>query len=436
MASLSDRLKALGVNVGAQGLPTQPESFPLQPHHPASSLESRLHGETIQTPLGESFVISNSFPHGHPHGRAQLALRPCPTCLAAWANIPALPDFPIETFAFLDTETTGLSGGAGTLAFLIGVGRFIDNRFELRQFFLRDPYEEPAQLAALEAFLAPCQALVTFNGKAFDAPLLQTRFITHGWHNPLTDLAHVDLLHLARRLWKDRLPSRSLANLEVQILGAVRSGDDIPGWVIPSIYQDYLRTGNTAQMVQVLYHNLMDVISMVALLDHLNALLDDPAGAGGQYGVDLVSLGRLFEDLNDLEQAARLYLFGLEHEDVRTGEMPRATLLQALQRLANLHKKQAEWSAAIRLWEQAATHQSLDACIELAKCHEHHLCDIPTAITWTEMAMTMVSTASIFPADETYLPLYERCRLQEELGHRLERLQKKRSLTDENQISK
>lgn len=431
MASLSDRLKALGVNVGAQGLPTQQGTSPLQPPHPAASLESRLQGEAIQTLLGESFVIRNSFPLGHPHGQAQLALRPCPACLAAWAGIPGLPDFPIDTFAFLDTETTGLSGGTGTLAFLIGVGRFIDDRFELRQFFLRDPYEEPAHLAALEAFLAPCQALVTFNGKAFDAPLLQTRFITHGWHNPLTDLAHVDLLHLARRLWKDRLPSRSLANLEVQILGAVRSGDDIPGWMIPSIYQEYLRTGDTTQMVQVLYHNLMDVISMVALLDHLNALLHDPAGAGGQYGVDLISLARLFEDLNDLEQAARLYLFGLEHEDVRNGEMPRTTLLQALQRLANLHKKQAQWSSAIQLWEQATAYQSLDACVELAKCYEHQLRDIPAAITWTENALSMVATASTFPADKTYLPLYERRRLQEELGHRLERLRKKSTSTNE-----
>src|SRR5512139_1946924 len=98
-------------------------------------------------------------------------------------------------WAFVDTETTGLAGGSGTYAFLVGVGRYEDDGFHLVQFFMRDPTEEPALLLALESYLAHCHALVTFNGKAFDAPLLNARYILQGWRSPLRDLAHIDLLH-------------------------------------------------------------------------------------------------------------------------------------------------------------------------------------------------------------------------------------------------
>ncbi len=424
MASLSDKLRALGVQVGTQGLPSTPPGSQPASQPDSGDLAARLGGHPHPTPLGETFLVEHHYPLGAPHGAARLALRPTRRSLAAWAGDERLADLPAEAFAFIDTETTGLSGGTGTLAFLIGAGRFIGDEFYLAQFFLRDPVEEPGQLAALEVFLAPCQAIVSFNGKAFDAPLLLTRYTAHGWKPPLHGLAHVDLLHLARRLWRDRLPSRTLGNLEVQILGAARTQDDIPGWDIPRIYQEYLRTGSLDEMSRVMYHNAMDVLSLAALMDHMAGLLDDPLSLGGRFGVDVLALARLFEDLGQTGQAAELYLSGLDHEDAHQGRVPRPLLLQAILRLAALYKRQGQWPAAIHLWEQAAGRGCLDACVELAKCYEHSLREPSAAQRWTQTALQMVQAASPRPKDETYLPLYERRRWQQDLEHRLARLEK------------
>lgn len=424
MASLEDKLKALGVKVGTQGL-LSPSTAPQPPRQDdlAAEIAARLGGRTHTTALGVTCVVEHHYPLGHEHGHVHLALRPARRSLAAWAGDERLADLPPEAFAFIDTETTGLAGGTGTLAFLIGAGRFIGDEFYLAQFFLRDPIEEPGQLAALEEFLAPCQALVSFNGKAFDAPLLLTRYTTHGWKPPFHGLAHLDLLHLARRLWRDRLPSRTLGNLEVQILGATRAEEDIPGWDIPRIYQEYLRTGSLDEMSRVFYHNAMDVVSLAALMEHMAGLLDDPVGMGGSFGVDLLALARLFEDLGELDQAAQLYLFGLDHDDARLGRIPRPVLLGALLRLAGLQKRQARWEQAIQVWEQAAGRRSLEACVELAKCYEHNLKDPVGALRWTQAALQMVQSASTRPKDETYLPLAERRRWQQELEHRQARLE-------------
>ncbi len=422
MPSLSEKLQALGLKVGAQGLNT-PRPAPTQ-HPAAPALEKALEGHALKTPLGETFVVEHLYPQGAPHGQARLDLRPHRRSLSAWCSLGSLAQAPIESFAFLDTETTGLSSGTGTLAFLIGVGRFHDGQFHLAQFFLRDPADEPGQLAALEAFLAPCQALVTFNGKSFDAPLLVTRYTRHGWRAPLLDLGHFDLLHVARRLWKNRLPSRTLGNLEVQILGAVRTSDDIPGWMIPAIYQEYLRSGDAEPLRQVFYHNAMDVLSLAALMDHMAGLLDDPYTHATQYGVDILSVARLFEDLGELDEAERLYLLGLEHADAHSGRIPRPLLLQALHRLAHLYKDRHDYPTCVRLLEQAASYRQIEACEALAKLYEHTLKDLPAALHWTHTALNLAATASTRPQQDDYLPAYARQRWLEALSRRKDRLER------------
>lgn len=417
-ASISDRLKALGVKVGAQDLKPAP---PVR----SNNLENILDGRSLATPLGETFLVERHYPLGQPHGSAALQLTASLERLADWAGDARIRDIPPQELAFLDTETTGLAGGTGTYAFVIGVARIVNDELHMHQFFMRDPAEEPAQLAAFESFIAPCQAIVTYNGKAFDAPLLATRFITHGLRAPFLDMAHIDLLHLARRLWRDRLPSRTLGNLEVQILGALRTEEDIPGWMIPSIYFNFIHTGDTSQLKDILYHNRMDVLSLVALLDHVGWLLADPLQFGGQYGIDLIALGKLFEDLGDLETATQLYIHGLEHEDARNDLLPVDSLLQALGRLAAIHKRQANLEAAIQVWEQAARYAHIEAHIELAKTYEHHLKDYTQAIYWTETAISLIETSSTINGQNPYLNAYQKRQWLVELHHRLERLQQK-----------
>lgn len=414
MPSLADKLKSLGVKVGARDLPP-----PLPPK--PSEVDSLLEGKEIETPLGQTYLVEKSIPLGYAHGEAAVQIDAPLAALSNWTGDPIVASLPAEAFLFLDTETTGLSGGTGTYAFLIGAGRFKGDQFHLAQFFMRDPLEEPAILTAFETFLAPCQAIVTFNGKAFDAPLLYTRFTTHGWRPPFLDLPHIDLLHLARRLWRDRLPSRSLMNLEWHILGTLRTEEDVPGWMIPSLYFDYLRSGDPEPLRHVFYHNRMDVVTLAVLMNHMAWLLADPLQAGKRYAVDLIALGRLFEDLHDLQAATQLYLHSLEHEDMLLERVPRNIMLEAVQRLAGIYKKQENLDAAVDLWQRAASYQHLEAYLELAKFYEHRQRDYTTALRWAEQAFALTEEA----ADASQLNPLQLRSCQEELSHRMKRLRSK-----------
>ena len=133
--------------------------------------------------------------------------------VAEYVGDQRISQIKIDEFIFFDTETSGLSGGTGTFAFLIGAGRFEEDCFHLIQYFLRDPIEEAAQLHALSEFVGSKQGIVTFNGKTFDVPLLNSRYTINSDLSPFKTLAHIDLLPLARSLWRDRLPSRKLTEL-------------------------------------------------------------------------------------------------------------------------------------------------------------------------------------------------------------------------------
>ena len=412
MSSLSERLKALGVKVGTADLPSG--RGPGQREWPAgegTTIASVLSGELMSTPAGVTFVHEERFAAEYHHGRAPIHLSASLHSVAAWARDPRLGALPIESFAFLDTETSGLAGGTGTYAFLVGAGRFSGGEFILQQFFMQDPSEEPALLEGLARFLAPAQALVTFNGKAFDAPLLKTRYILHSIPSPFMDFAHLDLLPLARRLWRDRLPSRALKYLEENILQAPRTADEVPGYEIPWLYFDYLRSGDARPLKGVFYHNAMDVVAMAALLNHTASMLADPFHEGIQHGLDVIALARLYEDLGQVETAARLFERGLEMDLVE------GDFWKAVGRLSVLQKRRGDYEQAVRLWEKSAAQGHVYAHVELAKYHEHQLHDIRAAIRWTKSALKCARARD--------LPKYERLHWQEQLEHRLQRLEKK-----------
>ena len=405
MPTLSERLKSLGVQVGAKDLPPpQPgKTFPV---------EEIVAGRFIETGNGSTYLIEQDFPVDYIHGQIGLQISTRPLTIAEWAGVVEFADQKPEELLFLDTETSGLAGGTGTFAFLVGVGRYTPSGFHLAQFFMRDPLEEPALLLALEDFIAPCRTIVSFNGKAFDIPLLDTRYTMQGWKSPFREFSHVDLLHLARRLWRDRLPSRTLANLEVQILHASRTDEEIPGWMIPQIYFDYLRDGDARPLQRVFYHNAMDVVSMAALLNHTSAMLEHPFTQPTADRIDLVAVARLLEDLGHIEQAAELY------EHCLVSDLPDDIHTDTLLRLALLHKRNNNYTAALPLWEQAASRRRITAYEELAKYFEHHAMDLDQALKWTLEALQIIENAG--------LPLTESQLWKSEFNHRLQRLQKKR----------
>jgi len=374
-------------------------------------VEEIVPGRFLETGNGATYIIEEDFPVDYLHGQVGLHISTSPKTIAEWAGDLKIAEQDPESFVFLDTETSGLAGGTGTFAFLVGVGRYTPDGFHLAQFFMRDPLEEPALLLALEQFLAPCQTIVSFNGKAFDIPLLDTRFTLQGWKSPFKKLSHVDLLHLSRRLWRDRLPSRTLANLEVQILHASRTDEEIPGWMIPQLYFDYLREGDARPLKRVFYHNAMDVVSLAALLNHTSSMLEKPFGQQPIEFTDLAAVARLVEDLGYTERAVELYKACLQTE------LPEDTYLDTLGRLSSLYKHNNNYTAAIPLWLQAVAHKRISAYEELAKYYEHHAIDLEEALKWTQAALEAINSSD--------MPGFEKKVWKDEFKHRLQRLQRK-----------
>lgn len=428
MPSISDKLRSLGVQIGAQNL-----SAPIQPD--LNTIEKILNGHTLENHQGKTFIVEERYPWGSAHGLGAIKIDEPLDVLGRWAGASHICSLPPQSFAFIDTETTGLSGGSGTYAFLIGVGRFEANEFHLAQFFMHDPSEEPAQLAALEEFLSPCQAIVSYNGKAFDIPLLATRYAFQGWQSPFKEMAHIDLLHLARRLWRNRLPSRTLGNIEVQILDASRSEDDVPGWMIPELFFNYLRDGDARPLKNVFYHNAIDVVSLAVLMNHMAALLSKPIEKSQGNGVDLLALARLFEDLNDIDVATQLYLHGLELATRSENDLPTDILVDAIQRLAQIYKRQGNFSAAIPLWEKATQYGQLPAFLELAKFFEHRSGEYENALNWCDQAIQAIQNSENLWQGRTNLSPYLRAQWLDELEHRTKRLHRKMINTDESRNS-
>lgn len=406
MPSLTERLKSLGVKLGAQDLP---------PPLPRATwpIEDVVPGRFQDTPGGPAFLVEQVYSTGYIHGDIALGLHHPPRLIADWAGDAGIASRELSAYVFLDTETSGLAGGTGTYTFMVGAGRYTPQGFQLVQFFMRDPIEEPALLLALEEFISPCQTLVTFNGKSFDIPLLNTRYILQGWKTPFTGLAHIDLLHLSRRLWRDRLPSRTLANLEVHILGAQRNEEEVPGWMIPQMYFDYLRDGDARPLKRVFYHNAMDVVSLAALLNHSVTITEDSGNIPAIQAPEMAAVARLYEELGQTSRAIQLYQACL------TAPAPDELFSDTANRLALIYKHQGDYPAAIPIWEAAAAHTSLPACAELAKYFEHYAQDIPQAMRWTQTALEIIQRPECVAS--------QREQWQPQLEHRLKRLADKQT---------
>lgn len=342
----------------------------------------------MATPAGTVLHTERLYPPDHIHGRLPLD-GPLHVPGRAWRRLlPVVHGFPMEDAVFVDLETTGLSRGAGTYAFLIGVGRFAEGRFRLRQFFLRDFHEEPAVMAALAAELETARALVTFNGRSFDWPLLETRAAMNRLRLPR--LPHLDLLHPARRLWQAALPSCSLSSLEEAVLGLHRA-DDVPGEEIPQRWFDFLETGDAAPLAAVIVHNRLDILSMAALAGYMGQAAASPltAAPGGRplTGAELLAVGRLLTENARSEEDLREGIACLAEALERDLPAPlRRGCYQALAR-ALRRAGRAEEAAAVLKEAARSDGASPWAHIELAKYYEHRARDLAAARDWSLEAL-------------------------------------------------
>lgn len=349
---------------------------------------------------------------------------------------------PLPRLIFFDLETTGLSGGAGTYAFLVGFGAFEEDHFWTRQFLLRGYGEERALLHLVRKFITGLSnadrdsepTLVTYNGRSFDLPLIDTRFQMQRVPSPFDSLSHVDMLFPARRLWRrrhqrtapiegwpdaplltegDARASCSLTALEQDILGLVRQ-DDVPGWEIPQRFFAYARTGDATGLTAVMEHNRLDLVSLAAVTAVIMEMAASDA-AGGRDRHDCLALARLYEYLGLGEAAERCYSRAAEADGLIEGRADREARAEALHWLALRWRRARRFSDAAEAWQQLSAIPGIDrdlrreALEALAIHHEHRAKDLAAAKAFAVQASRLAVPG----------------RSEQDLHHRLGRLSRK-----------
>ena len=319
----------------------------------------------------------------------------------------ALPEaFDPRRILYLDTETTGL-GGSGTVAFLVGLGYLTDRGFEVHQFLMRDYDEEPSLLRHIEAGLNRFDMICTFNGRTFDVPLLEGRFLMNRMRRECLEKPHLDLLQIARRLWKLRLGRCNLGRLETVILGKPRV-DDLPGSEVPQRYFEYLKTRQESLLEDILAHNAQDIATLCVLLSHMAEMYEHPEEV--RFSEDVYSMGRSLEKLDHPEEARRCYRLAAR------GRMG----TPASEALAHSYRRSGDRKSAAEIWLQMVRTRrgGVRPYIELAKYEEHFRRDPRAALEWTEKALMVISEAAL--REETTVQ-----ETRNELQYRRRRLKRK-----------
>jgi uncharacterized protein YprB with RNaseH-like and TPR domain len=296
--------------------------------------------------------------------------------------------FDLTKAAFFDCETTGLAGGAGTYAFLIGVGFMSGDEFVVEQYFMQDFHQEGAVLTAVAERLAGFEFLVSYNGKCFDLPLLETRWTIHRIDHDREAWFHVDLLYPSRRLWKRRLADCSLSNVESRILGVKRKAD-VPSHLVPQIYFDYLRSGEAEPLLGVFYHNRYDILSLLGLSITIDGLLEDLDPGRFLEPEDLLSLGKIHRYLGNHQTGADCLKRALSQK------LPPELNLEVSFGLASLYRRIGLSDDAAEVWHTLIGGDlpfSLRAHVELAKYYEHKKREYRRALSLVEIAISHLAS--------------------------------------------
>jgi uncharacterized protein YprB with RNaseH-like and TPR domain len=396
LAALRQRIARINHKYAA---PLAPRPALPPPVSPRLFIEEYLTGEVFENEHGKHFQTEKLYEHHRRYGSIDVgSLIDLPhDLLGAISNGDVTSSRP-EEWAFLDTETTGLAGGSGTYAFLIGIGHITPEGFRVRQFFMRDYGEETSQLAAVAKFLEAFKVLVTYNGKSFDQPLLETRYRMTRQRPPFARLQHLDLLHGVRRLWKLRFDSCRLVELENQVLGIERQGD-LPGEMIPYVYFEYLRTHEAHRVVPILHHNVMDIATLAFLTSIVPWAFHGDAASGTkfQHGAELLGLGRWLRKAGEWEQAATLFRRSIDRG------LKDALLWPAMWDLAQAEKKLGREAATIAVFSDLAASPNpyrVSAYEELAKYFEHRERNHSMALEMTRSAMKYGHTPTLKKREE------------------------------------
>jgi uncharacterized protein YprB with RNaseH-like and TPR domain len=359
-------------------------------------------------------VVERRYAPGHRHGLASVADGVPPQ--AGWPRLSLLGGASCGTTMFVDLETTGLAGGAGTYAFLVGCGWFDAGGFTVRQFFLSSFDAERDLLEAVNAIAERAATVVTFNGKSFDLPLIETRCALHRMDTPLAALPHVDMLHPARRLWRrdddvrvaGSVSSCRLGALERWLLGHEREGD-VAGFEIPARYFRYVHTGDAASLDEVFEHNRLDLLSLALLTSRAAQLLNEGA-SGAATAREALGLGSLFEHAGMTHEALACFR--------RSAESWPALRAEALRSCALLSRRLRRFDDAAEAWQRllelrgCPPHVVWEATEALAVHHEHRLRNLLSARRFALRSLEMKGTAA-----RTHAAEHRLARLDRKIGH-------------------
>jgi len=330
------------------------------------------------------------------------------TCLSKETEFQKID---LSTALFLDLETTGLSGGTGVIPFLIGLGYYRDDKFWVMQYFLNEIGEEEGMLADLTQFLKDMnfQSIVTYNGKVFDIPLLETRFIINRLPFPLNGLPHLDFLFPARRLWSHKYENCRLYNLALELVMTGRT-EDIPSAEIPGRYFQYIQTGNYDLVEPIIYHNAEDILSLLGVIIMGASIVSEDMDICTADGMDYFGAGKIMESFGDKDKSLHFFRKAL------AGNPSEVVTLSVKRRLSVSHKKNKDWDEAVKLWKEMSsiemvTQDGLFSYRELAMFYEHREKDYEEARRTAEEGMVASFSISAY---------YEN-----DFRYRLERLKQK-----------
>lgn len=394
--SLQEKLNRL-INLTREEKPQKPPAIPFEP----------LKREPLQ-------FFENPYPLNSKYGKIVLSsgLEINGEILSCLSRDDAFKSLDLSSALFIDLETTGLSGGAGVVPFLVGFGYYRDDKFWVTQFFLGELAEEERMIQELSQFFSQMnfQSVVSFNGKGFDIPLLETRFILHRQPFHLSSLPHLDFLYSARSLWRHKHESCRLYHLSREVVEADRS-EDIPSAEVPWRYFQYLKTGNFELMEPVFYHNQEDILSLLGVVIVGSLIFSEEKEEALADAMDLYGAGKIMENIGKMEKSVYFYKRALE------GKLSDEILLMTKQKLSHHFKKSEDWKKAFSFWKDLASSTAVSSIQlysmrELAMYFEHKEKKHKEAKKIAEEGLVL--------SKEVSSSYYEK-----DFAHRLERLKRK-----------
>lgn len=332
--SVKDKLQQL-ISLSRGGAPSKPETPAFEP----------LEREPIQ-------FFENPYPLDVRYGKITLSMGlDIKGDILAWLSKDGeFVNLDLSSALFIDLETTGLSGGTGVVPFLVGLGYYRDDRFYVSQYFLGELAEEERMIQEIDRFFSEMgfQSVVSYNGKGFDIPLLETRFILHRQPFLLSELPHLDFLYSARSLWKHKHENCRLFHLAREVVGADRA-EDIPSAEIPWRYFQYLNTGSFELIEPILYHNQEDILSLLGVVVAGAQIFSEKGEEGFVDAMDLYGAGKVMEKIGEVEKSVKFFKKALD------GQLSSEVSLEAKKKISYHFKKNQDWESAVTVWKEMAS---------------------------------------------------------------------------------